>query len=243
MRTILRLINFHNRQIQTKCGDCHGRGEIFSESDRCGSCNAERTIEDERTLDVHIDKGMKHMQKIQFRGEGNHLPNTEQGDVVVLVNQQQHKIFQRSGDDLIMTKTINLSQAICGVELVVTHLDGRELIVRSEGGEIIKNDDLKAVRNEGMPQYKNPFEKGNLYIKFMVEFPENNFCSLNQLKKLESALPPRPMFVQPLGEFEEVDLIDYDPVNEANSRRSRGEAYNNSDDEEDGQPGVQCRTQ
>jgi DnaJ homolog subfamily A member 2 len=233
------------RQIQTKCGDCHGRGETFSDSDQCDQCAGERTVEEEKVLEIHIDKGMTHRQKIMFRQEGNHLPNTEQGDLVVLVQMEPHKTFQRSGDDLIMTQKINLCQALCGIELVVHHLDGRELLIKNATGEIIKNDDLKAVQNEGMPIYKNPFEKGHLYIKFKVEYPENNFCSLSQLKTLETVLPPRPVFIQPQGDFEDVDLLDYDANSESNARRSRGEAYNNSDDEDESAagPGVQCRAQ
>lgn len=32
-----------------------------------------------------------------------------------------------------------------------------------------------------MPQYRNPFEKGDLYIKFDVQFPENNWVSPDKL--------------------------------------------------------------
>jgi len=213
------------RQIQTKCGDCHGRGETFSDSDQC---DGERTVNEEKVLEIYIDKGMKHRQKIMFRQEGNHLPNTEQGDLVVIVQVKPHNTFQRSGDDLIMTQKINICQALCGIELVVTHLDGRELLIKTAPGEIIKHDDLKAVQKEGMPIYKNPFEKGHLYIKFKVEFPDNNYCSLTQLKRLETVLPPRPVFVQPQGDFEDIDLLDYDTNDDANTRESRGKAYNNT---------------
>lgn len=32
-----------------------------------------------------------------------------------------------------------------------------------------------------MPQYRNPFEKGDLYIKFEVQFPQNNWISPEKL--------------------------------------------------------------
>lgn len=37
------------------------------------------------------------------------------------------------------------------------------------------------VRAEGMPQYRNPFEKGDLYVKFEVQFPQNNWISPEKL--------------------------------------------------------------
>lgn len=40
---------------------------------------------------------------------------------------------------------------------------------------------IRVVRGEGMPQYRNPFEKGDLYIKFDVQFPENNWISPEKL--------------------------------------------------------------
>ena len=40
-------------------------------------------------------------------------------------------------------------------------------------GEVIKTGDFRAVHGEGMPQYRNPFEKGRLIISFNVVFPES----------------------------------------------------------------------
>ena len=40
---------------------------------------------------------------------------------------------------------------------------------------------VRVVRGEGMPQYRNPFEKGDLYIKFNVQFPDNNWISPEKL--------------------------------------------------------------
>ena len=40
---------------------------------------------------------------------------------------------------------------------------------------------VRVVRGEGMPQYRNPFEKGDLYMKFDVQFPENNWINPDKL--------------------------------------------------------------
>lgn len=40
---------------------------------------------------------------------------------------------------------------------------------------------MRVVRGEGMPQYRNPFEKGDLYIKFEVRFPDNGWLSTEKL--------------------------------------------------------------
>ena len=41
---------------------------------------------------------------------------------------------------------------------------------------------ILGVPNEGMPQFRQPDVKGNLYVKFDVEFPESNFLDEDQLK-------------------------------------------------------------
>ena len=42
------------------------------------------------------------------------------------------------------------------------------------------------VLNEGMPVYRNPFEKGNLIITFDITFPEKKFADEAQLKVCHS---------------------------------------------------------
>jgi DnaJ homolog subfamily A member 2 len=40
----------------------------------------------------------------------------------------------------------------------------------------------RAVPGEGMPTYRMPFEKGNLFIKFEVTFPPDGFINENEAK-------------------------------------------------------------
>jgi DnaJ family protein A protein 1 len=54
---------------------------------------------------------------------------------------------------------------------------------------VTKHGDVKCVMNEGMPQYKNPFEKGRLIIQFLVNFPASLPPEL--IPQLENCLPPR----------------------------------------------------
>ena len=38
------------------------------------------------------------------------------------------------------------------------------------------------IRFEGMPQFRQPDTRGNLYVKFDVEFPDSNFLVEEKLK-------------------------------------------------------------
>lgn len=57
-------------------------------------------------------------------------------------------------------------------------------------GNVIKPGDVKCILNEGMPEYKNAFEKGKLIIQFSVEFPD--FLEPEKVAMLESILPAMP---------------------------------------------------
>ena len=92
-----------------------------------------------------------------------------------------------------------------------------------------------------MPQYKNPFEKGKLIIKFTVQFPSDNWTSNENLARLESILPPRQEVMIP-DDAEECTLHKFDPRHEGHGRSRRSEAYMDDDEDEDGHHGqrVQC---
>ena len=45
---------------------------------------------------------------------------------------------------------------------------------------------------EGMPIYRNPFEKGNLIVQFEVEYPSPEWFSIQENRDaIEKLLPPK----------------------------------------------------
>eukprot|EP00438_Fugacium_kawagutii_P019817 Skav227912 [mRNA] locus=scaffold146:110913:112687:+ [translate_table: standard] len=105
---------------------------------------------------------------------------------------------------------------------------------------------MKAVKDEGMPTFKNPFVHGNLFLILTIEFPDS--LSPENQTAMAKLLPP------PLHDDQAVEIhtvSDIDPVQSYNSNKvnmsAGGEAYD--DDDEDGPrggpggPGVQCHQQ
>lgn len=64
------------------------------------------------------------------------------GDIVFVLQMKEHPKFKRKGDDLFYELDINLTEALCGFHFPVTHLDGRQLLIKSLPGEIIKPSKL-----------------------------------------------------------------------------------------------------
>lgn len=232
------------QQFQSRCSDCSGQGERFREKDRCKECMGRKTNREKKVLEVHVEKGMKDGQKITFYGEGDQEPGIEPGDVVFVLEEQDHARFKRDKGDLIMNMEIDLVESLCGFKRTITTLDKRSLVIVSPPGDVITHGDKKVILDEGMPQHKNIDNRGRLIIEFKVKFPKNNFLSKKeQFANLESLLPPRPTLdVDITDDPEEYDLEDINPTIEKQRNRSYMRAY----DEEDMHSGgntVQCQTQ
>jgi len=114
------------QQVQKTCDACSGNGMMY------------RQVKVQETLEVHVPKGAPDGHKIHFSEKADEIPDGEAGDVVFVLQEQPHSEFQRKGDDLFIKRSISLTEALCGFEMELTHLDGRKLIIKSEPGEVIK---------------------------------------------------------------------------------------------------------
>lgn len=225
------------QQIQSMCGECQGQGERIDPKLRCKQCNGRKVNRERKILEVQVDKGMMDGQKISFSGEGDQEPGLEPGDIIIVLDEKEHPTFKRNGTDLIIKMNVNITEALCGFKKTVTTLDNRTLVIQTVPGEVIKNGDLKCVIGEGMPTYRNPFEKGRLIVQFIVDFPDSIDPKI--AAELEKILPPKDEPIIP-DEHDEVDLTDFDP--ESDRRRQRAEMHDDDDDHHHG-PGVSCATQ
>ncbi|KAL9641775.1 hypothetical protein ABK040_007451 [Willaertia magna] len=235
------------QQFVTQCDVCDGAGKSIDKKFICKECNGNKVPNDIKVLEVHIDPGMKEGQQIVFEGEADERPDVLPGDIVFIVQQKPHSLFTRSGNNLHMTKKINLSESLTGVEFTVKHLDGTTLVVRSQKGDVIKPGSVKQIDKEGFPTYKNPFEKGNLYIKFEIELPDHISDKFQQ--QLAQILPKKTNKADVMDEsaddVEEVVLKNAILTKQKETHNGRGNIYD-SDDEDVGdrrQGGVQCGTQ
>ncbi|XP_013776149.1 dnaJ homolog subfamily A member 1-like [Limulus polyphemus] len=227
------------QQIQSMCPECQGQGERINAKDRCKACQGKKVVRERKVLEVHIDKGMKDGQKITFSGEGDQVPGLEPGDIIIVLDEKEHEQFKRSGRDLITRLDLTLTEALCGFQKTINTLDHRILVITSIPGEVIKHEAVKCILSEGMPEYRNPFEKGRLIIQFVVNFPARIDPSI--VAQLEELLPPRTESMIP-DNAEEVALIDLDPQQEAR-RHQHKQVYEEDDDHMHHRGGgVQCQT-
>lgn len=72
------------------CVSC--TGEVINEKDRCRKCEGHKVCKETKLLEVHVDKGMRHGQKITFSGEADQAPGVEPGDIVLVLQEKEHEV-------------------------------------------------------------------------------------------------------------------------------------------------------
>lgn len=222
------------QQIQQQCPDCGGTGFSFKKQ------------KERQVLEVHIEPGMNHEEKIRFPGMSDEQPNTEPGDIVFVLQEKPHAVFKRKHSDLLIQKEVTLQEALCGYEFLVNHLDGRKILVKSKPGEIIKPEAtqgepyIKCVEGEGMPKKgTGGFEKGRLFIFFRIVFPEMGALGPDEIATLKSVLPgPDSAPSYDPDEVEEYTTEQVD-IKEFGKRDPNEQGAYDSDEE--GERGVQCQ--
>jgi len=169
------------------CGSCDGKGEVVPPSSRCKHCKGKRTTKEKKLIEVDIEKGAPSDFKKIFYGEGDHEPGKEPGDIVIQLEEKEHSTFQRHGKDLTMKLEIDVSEALCGMKRPVKTLDNRSICITTVPGEVIKQAEIKCIPGEGMPTYRDPFNKGRLIIIFNINYPEQ--LDPAAAKKIANLLP------------------------------------------------------
>ena len=160
-------------QSQQTCPDCRGEGYVIKKEDKCPVCNGQKVNQESKTLKISLDKGAPDGKRYTFEGESDEMPGYDPGDVIIEIRIKKHDLFERTGADLTMKADISLLEALTGFQLLINHLDGRKVLIKSKKGEIIKPGMMKTVKECGMPFFDHPTRFGNLYVKFNIKFPKS----------------------------------------------------------------------
>lgn len=131
------------------------------------------TVRDEKLLEIQVKPGWKEGTKITFEGEGDEGDqNTIAGDIVFIIRDKPHPIFERANSDLIYRVKLSIKQALLGMVINIPFLDSAKPphALRTHQ-EILTPQTEKRFLNEGLPYPKDPTRRGDLIVKFDILFP------------------------------------------------------------------------
>ncbi|MCK6539511.1 MAG: DnaJ domain-containing protein [Anaerolineales bacterium] len=126
---------------------------------------------------VRIPAGVRAGSKVRVAGAG---PNGL--DLYLILNIKEDERFERRGDDLHTTATVDIFTAILGGEADVETLDGRiklNIPAGTQPGQIFR------LAGRGMPHLRDPKNKGDLFVKVKVQVPK--YLTSKQRELLEEA--------------------------------------------------------
>lgn len=126
---------------------------------------------------VRIPAGVRTGSKVRVAGGG---PNGT--DLYLIIDVKEDSRFERRGNDLHTTATVNVFTAILGGEAEVETLDGRIKLNVPAGTQ---PEQVFRLAGRGMPNVKNPDQKGDLYVRLKVQIPK--YLSAKQRELLDEA--------------------------------------------------------
>ena len=158
-------------QVQSECEACGGEGRIIR--NKCPKCNGEGVIRDEEIIPITIPAGVAGGMQLTVPGKGNAAPHGGvPGDLLVLIEEEEHKDFIRQESDLIYNLLLDMPTAVLGGQVQIPTLTGDVKITITPGtqpGKVLR------MRGKGLPridQYGRRYGEGDLLINVGVYIPE-----------------------------------------------------------------------
>ncbi len=166
---VQRVVNSFLGQTVTysTCQQCGGEGKIISNP--CRSCSGSGLVRKRETIKVKIPAGVEAGMQLTVQGEGHAAKNNGiNGDLLVVIEEQEHPNLKREGNNLYYTKVISMPDAILGAEVEIPCLDGPQKIkvdAGTQSGEVVR------LRGRGLPTVNGYGGTGDLYVKIAVWVP------------------------------------------------------------------------
>jgi molecular chaperone DnaJ len=160
-------------RMVTACPHCQGRGTVVK--DVCETCRGRARVPKKRTLSISIPKGISDGQAVRIQGEGEPPPPEAsptgegvRGDLHVVVRVEEHGLYTRDGDNLVLEMPISFTQASLGAEIDVPALDGKTKLTVPRGTQ---HGSLFRIAGRGLPNLRTG-RPGDLIVVVKIEIPK-----------------------------------------------------------------------
>lgn len=153
-------------RISAPCPQCRGAGKIIS--DPCDDCLGRGRVIKDKDLNVRIPAGVDNNSRLRLRGEGEAgINGGPPGDLYVVIRVTPDDVFERQGQNLIISREISMVEASIGHRLEVPTLDdpvNLDIPGGTQSGEVFR------LRGLGMPHLGSA-HNGDLLVEIKVKTP------------------------------------------------------------------------
>ena len=164
-----RITNTFLGQMQTAstCPTCGGDGKIIT--NKCNSCHGDGIVKDDDTIELKIPAGVEDGMQLSVSGKGNMgARNGVAGDLIVAIEEEEHEVLKRDGNNILYDLYIPFPDAILGTEVTVPTVNGKAKIKidpGTQGGKVLR------LRNKGIPEV-NGYRTGDQMVNVNVWTPQ-----------------------------------------------------------------------
>ena len=155
-------------QTTSTCPTCEGEGKIINE--KCTFCNGEGVLMSEEVISINIPAGVGEGMQLSLSGKGNAARRGGvNGDLIVLIEEEEHPELVRDGNDLLYNVFIGYPEVVLGETVEIPTIEGKVKVKIEAGtqpGKILR------LRGKGLPDV-NGYGKGDLLAKVNVWIPKN----------------------------------------------------------------------
>ncbi len=162
------------------CKACHGNGEKNgNSSSTCTTCHGSgvetrvtNTIlgQMQSRTTCHTPAGMSEGVQLSVSGKGNAARRGGvNGDLLVVIEEQDHPDLIRDGNDLLYNLFISIPDAVLGTTATIPTLDGKVKVKIDSGTQSGK---ILRLRNKGVPDL-NGYGKGDLLVRVNIFIPKH----------------------------------------------------------------------
>ncbi|CCH59963.1 hypothetical protein TBLA_0C01480 [Henningerozyma blattae CBS 6284] len=121
-------------------------------------------------IDINLKPGWKEGTKLTYKNHGDYNPSTGgRKTLQFIIKEKKHPLYKRDGDNIIYTLPLTFKESLLGFSKTLQTLDGRTLpLSRSQP---VQPTEENTYPGQGMPISKNPGQRGNLIIKYKINYP------------------------------------------------------------------------
>jgi len=155
-------------QTATTCPTCQGTGETLDK--KPSGANAQGMISREENVAIKIPPGVTDGVQLKVSGKGNDAPgnNGIAGDLLVVIQEQDHSSLKREGNNLHYDMYINFSEAALGSSKEIDTLSGKVRLKIDAG---VQSGKILRLRGKGLPSLDS-YGKGDLLVHVNVWTPK-----------------------------------------------------------------------
>lgn len=169
---VTRVVNtmFGRTQTTSPCPSCGGAGKIIARP--CSVCHGAGLVEGTEEVTFNVPAGVVEGMQLTIHGKGNAArgSNGVNGDLLVLISEEQHPELQRDGNNLIYTQFVSIPELILGTKVEVPYVKGNKLRITIQPGT--QAGTFLRVKGKGIPDI-NGYGKGDLLVYVQPWTPKN----------------------------------------------------------------------